>query len=78
MNNLLLRKDLCHWSHGLQIRWQTDCHGGVTVGIYGLLASQSCYHSMLVPCQFTLWTSGRFHNLIHPFDFDRNLFDFLL
>ena len=20
------------------------------VGIYGLLASQSCYHSMLVPC----------------------------
>ena len=24
------------------------------VGIYGLLASQSCYHSMLVPCWFTL------------------------
>ena len=30
-------------------------HRGVTdVGIYGLLASQSCYHSMLVPCWFTL------------------------
>ena len=30
------------------------------VGIYGLLASQSCYHSMLAPCWFTLWTSSRF------------------
>ena len=30
------------------------------VGIYGLLASQSCYHSMLAPCWFTLWTSNRF------------------
>ena len=30
------------------------------VGIYGLLASQSCYHSKLVPCWFTLWTSSRF------------------
>ena len=30
------------------------------VGIYGLLASQSCYHSRLVPCWFTLWTSSRF------------------
>ena len=30
------------------------------VGIYGLLASQSCYHSMVVPCWFTLWTSSRF------------------
>ena len=26
----------------------------------GLLASQLCYHSMLVPCWFTLWTSSRF------------------
>ena len=34
------------------------------VGIYGLLASQSCYHSMLVPCWFRLWTSGRFQ---HPY-----------
>ena len=34
------------------------------VGIYGLLASQSCYHSMLAPCWFTLWTSGRF---IYPY-----------
>ena len=32
------------------------------VGIYGLLASQSCYHSMLVPCYFSLWTSGRIQN----------------
>ena len=30
------------------------------VGIYCLLASQSCYYSMLVPCWFTLWTSGIF------------------
>ena len=30
------------------------------VGIYGLLASQLCYHSKLVPCWFTLWTSSRF------------------
>ena len=30
------------------------------VGIYGLLASQSCYHSMLAPCWFTLWTNSRF------------------
>ena len=34
------------------------------VGIYGLLASQSCYHSKLVPCWFTLWTSSRF---LHPY-----------
>ena len=34
------------------------------VGIYGLLASHSCYHSMLVPCWFTLWTSSRF---LHPY-----------
>ena len=47
------------------------------VGIYGLLASQSCYHSMLVPCWFTLWTSSRFHSSLHPFDFARNLFIFL-
>ena len=32
----------------------------IDVGIYGLLASQSCYHSMLAPCWFTLWTSSRF------------------
>ena len=32
------------------------------IGIYGLLASQSCYHSMLAPCWFTLWTSKRFLN----------------
>ena len=35
------------------------------VGIYGLLASQSCYHSMLVPCWFTLWTSGSLRFLHH-------------
>ena len=28
--------------------------------MHGLLSSQSCYHCMLVPCWFTLWTSGRF------------------
>ena len=33
------------------------------VGIYGLLASQSCYHSLLAPCWFTLWTSSRFLHL---------------
>ena len=36
------------------------------VGIYGLLASQSCYHSMLAPCWFTLWTSNRF---LYPYIF---------
>ena len=43
------------------------------VRIYGLLASQSCYHSMVsLHCgpvvDFTT---------LHPFDFDRNLFNFL-
>ena len=41
--------------------------------IYGLLASQLCYHSMLVPCWFTLWTSSRFRSSLHSFDFIRNL-----
>ena len=35
-------------------------NGHWCIGIYGLLASQSCYHSMLAPCWFTLWTSSRF------------------
>ena len=30
------------------------------VGMHGLLASQSCYHSVLLPCLCTLWTSSRF------------------
>ena len=30
------------------------------VGMHGLLASQSCYHSVLPPCLCTLWTSSRF------------------
>ena len=43
------------------------------VGIYGLLASQSCYHSMLV------LVSGPVVDFttLHPFDFDRNLLIFL-
>ena len=34
------------------------------VGMHGLLPSQSCYHSVLVPCWFALWSSGRF---LHPY-----------
>ena len=30
------------------------------VGMHGLLASQSCYHSVLPPSLCTLWTSSRF------------------
>ena len=30
------------------------------VGMHGLLASQSCYHSVLTPSLCTLWTSSRF------------------
>ena len=30
------------------------------VGMHGLLASQSCYHSVLSPSLCTLWTSSRF------------------
>ena len=30
------------------------------VGMHGLLASQSCYHSVLPPCLSTLLTSSRF------------------
>ena len=51
------------------------------VGMHGLLASQSCYHSVLLPC--TLWTSSRFlhyykQTSLHPFDFVRNLFHLLV
>ena len=30
------------------------------VGMHGLLASQSCYHSVLPPCLSTLLASSRF------------------
>ena len=46
------------------------------VGMHGLLASQSCYHSVLPSCWFTLWASDRsIANLpsLHPSDFVRNL-----
>lgn len=26
LNNLLLRKDMCSWSKGMQIRWESCCH----------------------------------------------------
>ena len=43
---------------------------------YGLLASQSCCHSMLAPCCFTLWTSKQISLSLHLFDFVRYLFIF--
>ena len=50
------------------------------VGMHGLLASQSCYHSVLPPCLSTLLASSRFlhskQTSLHPFDFVRNLFSF--
>ena len=49
------------------------------VGIYGLLASQSCYHSMLVLVSLHCGPVVDFTTLhVHPFDFDRNLFNFLV
>ena len=52
------------------------------VGMHGLLASQSCYHSVLPPSLCTLWTSSRFfitkQTSLHPFDFVRNLFHLLV
>ena len=36
------------------------------VGIYGLLASQSCYHSMLAPCWFTLWNGMEWNGMEWP------------
>ena len=49
------------------------------VGIYGLLASQSCYHSMLAPCWFIhCGPVADFFIPIHPFDFVRNLFIFFI
>ena len=59
------------------------------VGMHGLLASQSCYHSVLSPCWCvlppcwcTLSASSRFHFCyscpsLHPFGFVRNLFVYL-
>ena len=37
--------------------------------MHGLLASQSCYHSVLPPSLCTLWTSSRFSSLLsrHPY-----------
>ena len=35
-------------------------HAATDVGMHGLLASQSCYHSVLPPSLCTLWTSSRF------------------
>ena len=42
--------------------------------MHGLLSSQSCYHSVLVPCWFISWTS----EFLYPYilDFVRNLFQF--
>ena len=52
------------------------------VGMHGLLASQSCYHSVLPPCLSTLLASSRFlhskQTSLHPFDFVRNLFHLLV
>ena len=50
------------------------------VGMHGLLASQSCYHSVLPPCWCTLLASSRFPYCcpsLHPFGFVRNLFLYL-
>ena len=48
------------------------------VGMHGLLASQSCYHSVLPPCLSTLLASGTFlQTSLHPFDFIRNLLHLL-
>ena len=50
------------------------------VGMHGLLASQSCYHSVLSPCLCTLLASSRFSYCcpsLHPFGFVRNLFLYL-
>ena len=38
----------------------TSCAAATDVGMHGLLASQSCYHSVLPPCLSTLLTSSRF------------------
>ena len=53
------------------------------VGMHGLLASQSCYHSVLPPSLCTL--SGPVADFfitkqtsLHPFDFVRNLFHLLV
>ena len=48
------------------------------VGMHGLLASQSCYHSVLPPCLSTLLASSiAKQTSLHPFDFVRNLFHYL-
>ena len=51
------------------------------VGMHGILASQSCYHSVLPPCLCTLLTVEYFfiakQTSLHPFDFVRNLFHLL-
>ena len=45
--------------HG-SISVQLASTAATDVGMHGLLASQSCYHSVLPPSLCTLWTSSRF------------------
>ena len=61
--NFLVRSIFCHKLNSIQSASQSTVNSltsyslataATDVGIYGLLASQSCYHSMLVPCWFTL------------------------
>ena len=51
-------------------------HIATDVGMHGLLASQSCYHSVSPPCWCTLLASSRFPYCcpsLHPLGFVRNL-----
>ena len=69
--------------------WPAVLCTATDVGMHGLLASQSCYHSVLSPCWCvlppcwcTLSASSRFHFCyscpsLHPFGFVRNLFVYL-
>ena len=52
-----------------QQRANHHCAPATDVGMHGLLASQSCYHSVLPPCLSTLLASSRFLSLLnrHPY-----------
>ena len=52
-----------HLRFFLKHSWPIASRADTDVGMHGLLSSQSCYHSVLIPCWFALWTSGRF---FHP------------
>ena len=56
---LLTQKPLIHNEPHLHYYTNILCTA-TDVGMHGLLASQSCYHSVLPPCLSTLLASSRF------------------